>query len=323
VLLCPADCLKNAVIISPFHPFFVALRDNKSISIKFKQYMKNRKLLLVAGMLSVAMVSFAQKPIYYSLWPNGAPNDNEITAEETTTVPWRNVKTARLTIYKSDKPDSKCIIMCPGGGYGGEYWQHEGINFAPWMHNLNITYMVLKYRLPNVGHHEVPLSDVQEALREVRSHAKEWNVNPNAVGIMGCSAGGHLAASGATLFTNDANRFDFQVLLYPVITMNELTTHKGTRQSLIGMKPTKKLIDRYSLEKQVTDRTPRAFIVLASDDKTVPPVNSLDYAKALVDHKIPVDLVMYPYGGHGFGFNDSFAFKNQWLGELEKWLRTF
>ena len=174
-----------------------------------------------------------------------------------------------------------------------------------------------------MGHNDVPLSDVQEALREVRAHADEWNVDPNEVGIMGCSAGGHLAASGATLFTNDANRFNFQILLYPVITMNEQTTHQGTRQSLIGKKPTKKLIERYSLEKQVTDRTPRAFIVLASDDKTVPPVNSLDYGKALVEHNIPTTLLMYSSGGHGFGFNDSFAYKNQWLGELEKWLRTF
>jgi acetyl esterase/lipase len=285
--------------------------------------MKNLKLLFIASLLLASTASFAQKPIYYSLWPNGAPNNNEITAEETTTVPWRNVKTSKLTIYKSDKPGSKCIIMCPGGGYSGEYYLHEGFNFAPWMHNLNITYIVLKYRLPNMGHNDVPLSDVQEALREVRAHADEWNVDPNEVGIMGCSAGGHLAASGATLFTNDANRFNFQILLYPVITMNEQTTHQGTRQSLIGKKPTKKLIDRYSLEKQVTDRTPRAFIVLASDDKTVPPVNSLDYGKALVEHNIPTTLLMYSSGGHGFGFNDSFAYKNQWLGELEKWLRTF
>ena len=148
----------------------------------------------------------AQKSFDYNLWPDGAPGDNGITAEETTGEPWKNVTKARMTIYKSDRPSSKCIIMCPGGGYMSEWWVNEGTSFAHWMHNQHITYIVMKYRLPNGGHHEIPLCDVQEAIREVRAHAAEWNVDPHAVGIMGASAGGHLAASAATLFTSPENR---------------------------------------------------------------------------------------------------------------------
>ena len=288
---------------------------------KMKLYLK---LSITVILLLTTISSYGQKSFEYQLWPNGAPNDNGITvAEDTSKEPWFNVKTARLTVFKSDKPDSKCIIMCPGGGYGAEYWINEGVSFAPWMHAQNITFIVLKYRLPNKGHYEVPLSDAQEALREARAHAKEWNIDPNAVGIMGASAGGHLAASAGTLSTSPENHFNFQILLYPVITMNDAYTHLGTRENLLGTNPSKELIERYSLERQVNGNTSRAFIVLAEDDRTVKPINCLNYYEALVEHHIPSELLIYPYGDHGFGCKDSFAFKQQWLNELEHWLHTF
>ena len=166
----------------------------------------------------------------------------------------------------------------------------------------------------------MPLCDVQEAIREVRAHAQEWNVDPHAVGIMGASAGGHLAASAATLFTSDENRPDFHVLLYPVILFD---TPHGTRQNLLGKNPSDELVARYSLEKQVTPNTPRAFVVLAADDRTVPAAHSLKYCMALTENKVSTMLLMYPYGDHGFGCQERFAFKNQWLTELEHWLHTF
>lgn len=304
---------------------FLPLREKKSIFARenvmnIKSRIIMRRIFLFIAFFAAVLSASAQKSFDYNLWPNGAPGDNGITAEETTGEPWKNVKTARMTIYKSDRPGSKCIIMCPGGGYMSEWWVNEGTSFAPWMHNRHITYIVMKYRLPNGGHHEIPLLDVQEAIREVRAHAEEWNVDPHAVGIMGASAGGHLAASAATLFTSPENRPDFQVLLYPVILFDYA---HGTRDNLLGKNPSEELIQRYSLEKQVTANTPRAFVVLAADDRTVPAEHSLKYCMALTAKKVSTMLLMYPYGDHGFGCQERFAFKYQWLNELEHWLGTF
>ncbi|WP_347075197.1 alpha/beta hydrolase, partial [Bacteroides uniformis] len=179
---------------------------------------------------------------------------------------------------------------------------------------------VLKYRMPN-GHHEVPLSDAEQAIRMVREHAAEWGVNPQRVGIMGASAGGHLAASLATLYSSDKTRPDFQILFYPVISMQKGVTHGGSRKNLIGENPSQELEQKYSLERQVSPRTPQAFIMLSSDDDAVPPINGIGYFLALRDHKVPASLHAYPTGGHGWGFRDNFTYKRQWTEELEKWLR--
>lgn len=192
---------------------------------------------------------------------------------------------------------------------------------AAWFNAQGITYVVLKYRMPN-GHDEVPLSDAEQAIRLVRQHASEWGVNPNRVGIMGASAGGHLAASLATLYSSEETRPDFQILLYPVISMNPEITHTGSRENLIGKSPTPELTDRYTLENQVNARTPQAFITLSADDRSVPPANGLRYFKALLENGVSgCSLHVYPTGGHGWGFRDSFAYKRQWTEELEKWLR--
>lgn len=160
----------------------------------------------------------AQKPVELPLWPNGAPNNNELTnSGQNHNNEWvSDVTTPTLTVYPASHPNGMAIIMCPGGGYGGLAMKHEGHDMAPWFNTQGITYAVLKYRMPN-GHHEVPLSDAEQAIRMVREHAAEWGVNPQRVGIMGASAGGHLAASLATLYSSDKTRPDFQILFYPVI----------------------------------------------------------------------------------------------------------
>ena len=285
--------------------------------------MKITKVILCSMMLLTSMCVFAQKPVVVELWPNGAPNDNGLTGEEKVSANNHisNISKPTITVYPSHKANSKAIIMCPGGGYAFESMDSEGYNFAGWMNAINVTYVVLKYRLPNT-HSEVPVTDVHQAFTLVRQHAKEWNVDPHAVGIMGASAGGHLAATGANEFTPET-RPDFQVLFYPVITMDLNVTHKGTRKYLLGENPSDEMIKRYSMDLQVTDNTPRALLILCNDDRSVPPINSIRYYTALLEHHVSASMHIYPTGGHGFGFHDSMLFKRQWTGELEKWLSTF
>jgi acetyl esterase/lipase len=284
--------------------------------------MKRLNLVFICLFMSSTAMFAQNKGVVVDLWPNGAPTSNGITEKEVLTSPHflERISTAAMTVYPSSKPNSKAIINCPGGGYVGECVTYEGHDMAAWFNSLGITYIVLKYRIPN-GHYEVPLDDVHQAITIARQRCKEWNIDPHQVGIMGASAGGHLAATSANIFTNET-RPDFQVLLYPVITMLK-ATHGGSLESLLGKNASKELRERYSMELQVTDKTPRAFIVLSSNDDTVPPVNSLDYCKALIDHHVSVTMHIYPTGGHGFGFRDNFVYKRQWTGELEKWLQSF
>lgn len=266
-------------------------------------------------------MTFAQQPVELPLWPDGAPNSSGLTGEEQETRPHfvTNVTHPTLTVYHPEKPNGMAIIMCPGGGYRGLGMDGEGYDMAPWFCGQGITYMVLKYRMPN-GHWEVPVSDAEQAIRMVRQHAKEWNVDPYKVGLMGASAGGHLTATLATHY-NSETRPDFQILLYPVISMVPGITHGGSRKNLLGDNPTKELEDAYSLERRVSPRSPQAFIVLSADDGAVPPMNSIGYFLALNQQKVPVSMHIYPIGGHGWGFRDNFTYKRQWTEELEKWLR--
>ncbi|WP_294588474.1 alpha/beta hydrolase [uncultured Bacteroides sp.] len=279
------------------------------------------KKFFILSFLLVTTILSAQKPIELPLWPNGAPNSNELNSEEQSGEGWvSNVTEPFIKVFPAEKPNGMAIIMCPGGGYGGLAISHEGYDMAPWFNTQGITYVVLKYRMPN-GHYEVPLSDAEQAIRLVRQHAAEWGVNPQRVGIMGASAGGHLAASLATLYSSEKTRPDFQILFYPVISMLKGVTHGGSRKNLIGENPSQELELKYSLEKQVSPRSPQAFIMLSADDGAVLPINGIGYFLALRDQKVPATLHVYPTGEHGWGFRDNFIYKRQWTEELEKWLR--
>lgn len=261
----------------------------------------------------------AQQKLEFPLWPNGAPNTNGIVEPESEARANRptNITSPTLTVYIAKNSNGQAIVACPGGGYVHLAMDHEGHDMASWFNAQGITYAVLKYRMPN-EHHEVPLSDALKAIRLVREHAEEWNIKQ--VGIMGSSAGGHLASTAATHYTDDS-RPDFQILFYPVISMDLGICHKGSRERLIGKTPTDNLVHLYSNELQVTAQTPPAFIMHSSDDRVVPVENSLRYYQALVQNKVPASLHCYPIGGHGWGYNDNFKYKRQWTGELEKWLR--
>ncbi len=269
----------------------------------------------------IATMLYAQTPIELPLWPDSAPDANVPAGkqENLNGGSAADIVTPTITVYRPSSPNGMAIIMCPGGGYSHLALAHEGHDMASWFNAQGITYIVLKYRMPN-GHREIPLSDAEQAIRLVRQHAAEWKVNPSRVGIMGASAGGHLAASLATLYGSDETRPDFQILFYPVITMGA-DTHRGSRINLLGENPSDALIWEYSLENRVTSHTPQAFIMFSTDDTAVPPVNSINFYLALIRQKVPATLHAYPAGGHGWGFRDSFIYKRQWTGELEEWLR--
>lgn len=236
---------------------------------------------------------------------------------------------ARIDLYFPKKPNGQMVIVCPGGGYWSVSSWNEGVYVADWMLQQGISVCVVKYRLPN-GHHEIPLTDVQNAFRYCRSHAAEWGIKQ--IGVMGFSAGGHLAASASTLFSDDITRPDFSVLIYPVISFDKSITHQGTRDNLIGTGPKDSLADRYSLEKQVTERTPQTFIAHCTDDTVVPVENSIRYYRSLVAKSVPAEMHIFPYGGHGWGFssgkfvgkgNDRFAaLRPEYEAALSRWLKS-
>lgn len=281
-----------------------------------------KKLIItLCGLLAFAL-SNAQTStkVEMHLWPDGAPNNNEITApEEDHTLFVVNVTDPILTVYVPENPSGLAILDCPGGSYVQVWQGTEGHNMAEWYNAQGVTYAVLKYRLPN-GHCEVPLTDVHRAMQLMKERQEELRFKK--LGIQGCSAGGHLASTAATHYTSADNRPDFQILFYPVISFNLEFTHMATRESLIGREPSEEQVLRYSNELQVTADTPPAIILASSDDGLVPVRNSVEYYNALVANKVPATLLLYPVGGHGWFGNTNFAYREAWLECLKVWLRA-
>ncbi|MDE5918253.1 MAG: alpha/beta hydrolase [Duncaniella sp.] len=274
--------------------------------------------ILAACLLATGLQSVAQEKLEMLLWDQNHAEMSEAKTEAIRSSDF--TRDPAITVYLPGRPNGKAIIMCPGGGYGWEAMDHEGHAMAQWFNAQGIAYVVLKYRLPH-GNHEIPLSDAEQAVRLVRNHASEWGVNPSKIGIMGASAGGHLASTLATHYSGNETRPDFQVLFYPVITMDPSYTHGGSRENLLGKNPSKELQDKYSNELQVSSSTPKAFIMLSSDDTAVPVANGVNYYMALLKNNVSASLHAYPTGGHGWGYGDGFLYKSQWMEELEKWLR--
>jgi acetyl esterase/lipase len=239
---------------------------------------------------------------------------------------------ARITVHRPAKPNGTAIVICPGGGYGGLVTGPEGHGIAAWLNRHGITGVVLEYRLP-AGRPMVPLLDAQRAIRTVRASAPAWGIDPARIGIMGFSAGGHLASTAGTHF-DDGNpqaedpiarqscRPDFMILVYPVITMSA-KTHGGSRNNLLGKNPDAKLVELFSNEKQVTAKTPPAFLAHAQDDRAVVPENSQAFHDALQARKVPARYLELPSGGHGLnGYKGPMwdAWQEQslaWLAELK------
>jgi len=300
--------------------------------------MKKISLTLTAVILACCSITFAQDKVI-PLYPNGVPNSKQAPADyvepDITKVNMLNkvtVPTLNAFFPEKGKVNGTAVIICPGGGYQNLAIKSEGFDVAKEFNKIGVTAFVLKYRLPSdlimtdktIG----PLQDAQEAMLIVRSHAAEWGINPAKVGIMGFSAGGHLASTAGTHFTNVVVedkahlgvRPDFMILMYPVITFGDWA-HKGSRNNLIGKDASQELVDLYSNEKQVTANTPITFMVQAADDKTVPVQNSLMMYDALLKAGIKAEMHIFPEGGHGFGLNNRKS-KAHWFDWCATWMDT-
>jgi acetyl esterase/lipase len=257
-----------------------------------------RTLLLATLVAFTWTVAHAAEPLKVALWNGMAPNgDGTIDKADAT-----------IYVHKAEQPNGAAVVICPGGGYGGQVMDHEGHLIAQWLNKHGIAGVVLQYRLPR-GRSMVPLLDAQRAIRTVRANAKEWGIDPAKIGICGFSAGGHLASTAGTHFdAGDAkaadpiaklsSRPDFMLLVYPVITMGE-KGHGGSRTNLLGPKPTDEQLKLFSNEQQVTKDTPPAFMAHAKDDGPVPPENSEMFHKALQAAGVKSEFLLLPSGGHG------------------------
>jgi len=261
-----------------------------------------------------ASVAVGQENIM--VWPQGAPNPTGIHVSEKDSLEWNIVDNPVLHIFPSADPVGKVVLMCPGGGYRHLSIANEGFNFVPWYNRQGIDVAILRYRMPN-GNHDVPLSDVHQSMRILRKRFPG-----SAIGIQGFSAGGHLASTAATHYTDSVTRPDFQILFYPVIAVSGPEAHKGSSHHLLGDNPSQELLDTYNNHCRVTKGNPPAFILHSSDDTVVPVANSLYYYEALVRNGVSASLHIYPVGGHGWGFYDGFKYKPVWTAELEYWLST-
>ncbi|MBO5875351.1 MAG: alpha/beta hydrolase [Alistipes sp.] len=260
------------------------------------------------------------------IWDNStAPHSNEESKDESLDKNnfFRNTSETVLYIYKADKQKNRgrCVVVLAGGGYGAVCIGQEGFPFAEWLKEEGITCIAVKYRLPNYGHKEVPLEDAQAALRYAREHAKELDIDPTKVGIMGCSAGGHLAAYTST-FTPDEQKPNFSILFYPVITGTTWQTHMGTFNRLLGKERTPEMTERYSLENQVTSTTPPTILLLSDDDLVVPPISSIRYYEELKNHGVKASMYIFPSGGHGWVGRKDFKYEQEYKHLLLDWLST-
>ena len=274
--------------------------------------MKLNKLLSIFLFLSLTISTSAQRVVEMNIWNGRVPHPTGVDTD-----------TAKMRVYLPDakRATGRAIVICPGGAYARLSMENEGTAWAPFFNDLGIAAIVLKYRLPN-GVAQAPISDAEQAMRLVRQHAQSWNINRNDVGIMGSSAGGHLASTIATHSRGDAKP-NFQILFYPVITMMPHFTHKESHDNLLGRKPSKREEREYSNDIQVTRVTPRAFIALSDDDNVVQPANGVNYYFELYRHDVPASLHVYPAGGHGYGFDSRYRYHVEMRLDLQAWLRSF
>lgn len=276
----------------------------------------HKKILFIAALLLIAAsVSAAERMSYgkrINLWEKRPPHKSD-NPEDTAWV--------KVFLPEKSKATGRAIVICPGGGYQHLAMEHEGTDWAPVFNNMGIAAIVLHYRMPH-GDHRIPIEDAEQAMRLVRHNAKAWGINPNNVGIMGSSAGGHLASTIATHAESDAKP-NFQILFYPVITMDPAFTHQGSHDNLLGKKAKKKQEMLYSNDTQVNRTTPRAWIALSDDDTVVLPANGFNYYFECYRHDVEASLHVYPSGGHGWGIRPAFRFHTEMMAELKAWLLSF
>ena len=258
-------------------------------------------------------------------WDNSkAPHSNEETADEiyTDKGSFRNTSLTVFYLYQAEKASAtgQAVVILPGGGYSGIAIEREGFRLAEYFKSIGVTALVVKYRLPNYGHKEVPLEDAQAALAYLRKSAKRLGIDPAKVGIAGSSAGGHLAAYTST-FTDDAKKPAFTILFYPVISAESCMTHQGTFLRLLGKKHAPYMREYYSLNNRVTTTTPPTLLFHSNDDAGVPPINSILYYNALKHYGVKASMHIYPEGGHGWVCREGFRYEKDWQHHVERWLK--
>ncbi len=312
--------------------------------------MKSQTLILscfisLFSSLSLCAVEQPSVSTNLKLWPTQPPG-SQSSSKYREEIVYRDAEKTKSRISKvtepnlevflpaADKANGTAVVICPGGGYTVLAYDHEGIDVAKFFNELGIAAFILKYRLPSdeimVDKKVGPLQDVQEAIRTVRRRAAEYRVNPAKIGIMGFSAGGHLAGSASTLYTeqvyepSDATsaRPDFSILVYGVLSFQQDISHGGSRKKLLGANPDQATLDRFSAELRVNAQTPPAFLIHSQDDSTVNPENSLRYFQAMTRFKVPCELHIYPSGGHGYGLGVNPNSPSQWPESLKHWLKS-
>ena len=282
-----------------------------------------RGIHILAAMLLTSSVAFGTDPLRLPIWENDAPLGNGNFEKSN----------AFILVYlpDPDKANGQAMVICPGGGYATKVMGGEGSGIAGWLNAEGIAGVVLDYRLP-AGNYHRPLLDVQRAIRMVREHAKEWHLNANSIGIIGFSAGGHLASTAGTHYDlgnpkaldkveKQSCRPDFMVLVYPIITMGPMT-HNGPRCNLLGSAPDEKIVNILSNEKQVTEDTPPTFLTHAVNDNAVPIENSRMFLAALKEQHVPAELLEFPEGGHGFRGYQGPEW-TAWQKRCAEWLERF
>ena len=292
----------------------------------------------LATIILALMISISASAQYEPLYKKKVPNFIEAANEEAEAVTGGILRISKVSIpgyaffsAGDDGTTKPCVIICPGGGYGILAAQHEGTDVAKFFNGIGVHAVVLKYRIPSAKHQEhkeiAPLQDAQQAIFMVRKNAKKWGVDPAKIGIMGFSAGGHLASSLGVHYNDPKLNFkgktslrpDFQVLIYPVISFGKFA-HTGSRNNLLSPDTTASLINYYSNELQVNAQTPPAFLVHAKDDKAVPIENSEMYLAQLKKFGVAGELYVYEKGGHGFGMNNKTS-DVKWTALLTKWMQ--
>lgn len=302
--------------------------------------MCNSKLLFLSLTILCLTTILSGQNYTINLWPDGVPmsiNDtsyHEFSKDNNGWFRIGKVTDPTITVYLPENcpENTPAVLICPGGGYARLAMDHEGTEVAEWLNSIGIAGIVLKYRLPSddimKDKKTGPLQDAQRAMRIIRKNAGKWNIDASKIGVMGFSAGGHLAATLTTQYDkkvydaqNISARPDFSILAYPVISMQDSLTHMGSRKNLLGDNPSQKDTDEYSNELHVTENTPPCFLIHSSDDGTVNYLNSVLFYEALIRNHIPSEMHIFPFGGHGYGLATRKNGPKIWPSNLEDWFK--
>jgi acetyl esterase/lipase len=303
--------------------------------------MKILKLSLLFVLACILSLNLQGQEKVMKVWPDGIPGSIKnaaysevVTMKNGHAALYLKVTDPTITVFlpPAEKANGMAVVICPGGGYGVLAFDYEGTDLARWFNSNGIAGIVLKYRRPSdlimENKSTGPLQDAQEALRIVRRNAGEWNINPARIGIMGFSAGGHLASTLSTHYADKvyqvsdstSARPDFSLLIYPVISSDTSITHSGSMKNLMGVNPPENVVRYFSGELNTNEKTPPAFLVHSADDKVVPVKNSIVYFESLVKHHVPAELHVFQKGGHGFGLALNKETESAWPDLCLKWL---